>query len=124
MDEAKISVTGRLTSDPEIKYTPSGDAVVKLSVAVNERKFVRATNQWVDGETMYLRVEAWKQLGEKSAEQLRQGDTVTVLGDLKPDNWEKDGQKRIGFKVSAREISLSVRSRKHEPAAAVQESAW
>lgn len=125
--DAKISITGRLTANPELRFTPNGSAVVKFDVAINERKLNKATNQWEDGEAMFLRVEAWKQLAESAADRLEKGDLVTVVGDLKPDNWEKDGQKRIGFKVAAKEIAASVRGRKngsHVGVAPVQEPAW
>lgn len=120
---AAISFTGRLTADPELKYTPSGAAVVNFSVAVNERKFDRSTNQWVDGEAMYLNVEAWKQLAEGAGEALTRGSLVTITGELKPDNWEKDGQKRTGFKVSANEIGASVKGFKPSERP-VGEPAW
>lgn len=120
---SKMTISGRLTADPQLRFIPSGDAVASFTVAQNDRRYDKATNQWVDGEALFLKVEAWRQLGEGAAEQLRKGDAVVVVGTLKPDNWEKDGQKRIGFKLVAEDIGASVRARKRAEEAA-QEPAW
>ena len=124
MSEAVLTITGRLTADPELRFIPSGDAVVKFSVAQNERKLDKQSGQWVDGEAMFIKVEAWRQLAEGAAEALERGSLVTVVGTLKPDNYEKDGQKRIGFKLVAKEIGASVRARKNVEPKVEQEVAW
>lgn len=119
----KISISGNLTADPQLRFTPSGDAVVNFSIGHNERKFDKSTNQWVNGEPLFVKVEAWRQIAEGAAEKLHQGDAVLIVGSLRPDNWVKDGQERKGVKLVAEEISQSVRAKKTE-SQAVQEPAW
>jgi single-strand DNA-binding protein len=109
---SKISISGRLTADPQLRFIPSGDAVVSFTVAQNDRKYDKATGQWVDGETLFLKVEGWRMIAEGAAETLRKGDAVVVMGTLKPDNYEKNGEKRYGMKLVADEIGASVRARK------------
>lgn len=125
---SKISIAGRLTADPQLRFIKSGDAVVSFTVAQNDRKYDKATGQWVDGEPLFMKVEAWRLIAEGAADQLHKGDAVVVIGVLKPDNWEKDGQKRQGFKIVADEIGASVRARKRveQPVAAggVEEPIW
>lgn len=126
---ASITISGRLTADPKLRFIPSGDAVASFSVAVNDRKLDKSTGQWVDGEPLFVNVEAWRQLGEGAADKLSRGSVVTVVGTLKPDNWEKNGEQRKSVKIVATEVGLSVRSvksaagqsRSSEP---VQEPAW
>ena len=129
MNAATITISGRLTHDPKLRFIPSGDAVASFSVAVNERKFDKATGQWVEGEALFLEVEAWRQLGEGAAERLERGSFVTVVGTLRPNNWTKDdGVEKKGMKVVATEIGLTVRASKPASSArqatAVQEPAW
>lgn len=123
-----ITISGRLTADPKLRFIPAGDAVASFSVAVNERKLDKATGQWVDGEVLFLDVEAWRQLGEGAAERLERGSFVTVVGTLRPNNWTKDGVEKKGMKVVATEIGLTVRASKAATPAreanAVQEPAW
>lgn len=124
MTDAILTITGRLTADPQLRFIPSGDAVVSFTVAQNERKLDKATGQWVDGEAMFVKVEAWRQLAEGAAERLEKGSLVTVTGNLKPDNYEKDGEKRKGFKLVAKDIGASVRAKKQAPQQQLQEVDW
>lgn len=120
----KFTISGRLTADPQLRFIPSGDAVATFTVAQNDRKYDKATNSWVDGETLFIKVDAWRQLGEGAAERLAKGDLVVVTGTLKPESWEKDGQKRTSIKLVADEIGVSVRARKTAAAQPVQEPVW
>lgn len=124
---ATVTITGRLTADPQIRFTQNGDSVVSFSVAHTDRKLDRNTNQWVDaGETLFLNVSAFKQLADGAAEALIKGDLVTVIGKLKQRSYDaKDGTRRTSMELVADEIARSVRSRK--PAVeqqTVQEPAW
>lgn len=112
MSDAILTITGRLTAEPQLRFIPSGDAVASFTVAQNERKLDKATGQWVDGEAMFIKVEAWRQLAEGAAERLEKGSLVTVTGNLKPDNYTKDGVERKGFKLVAKDIGASVRAKK------------
>lgn len=120
---ATLTITGRLTADPQLRYTPAGDAVASFCVAHTDRKLDRNTNQWVDaGDPLFINVSAFKQLAEGAAEMVK-GDMVTVVGKLKADNYEKDGVSRKGVKLLADEIGRSVRARKGA-ARPAQEPAW
>lgn len=109
MAEAKITITGNLTADPELRYV-GDNAVAQFSVASTASK--KVGDEWVDEETVFLRVSAWRQLGEGAAETLRKGDSVIVTGKLKQRSFEKDGQKRSVFEIDADNIGKSVRARK------------
>lgn len=89
-----ISGTGRLTASPELRFSQSGVAVCSLSLAFNSRRLDKATNTWVDGDVFYIRATAFKDLAEHIVESLEKGEEVNVIGRLKTDEWEKDGQKR------------------------------
>lgn len=89
-----ISGTGRLTASPEMRFTQSGMGVCSLNLAFNSRRLDKSTNEWVDGDVFYIRATAFKDLAEHIAESLDKGDEVNVIGRLKTDEWEKDGQKR------------------------------
>lgn len=105
-----VTLVGRLTADPELRFTPSGDAVAEFTVASNERRYDRETNTWVDEKNpVYMTVSAWRKLAEGAAETLGQGSLVIVQGRLKSDTWEKDGQTRSKIKMVADEIGASVR---------------
>lgn len=119
---ASVTIAGRLTADPELRFIPSGDAVASFTVAWTKRRFDRNTNTWADdGEPLFLDTVAWRQLGEGAAEKLKRGDSVVVIGTLRQRSWEKDGQKHKRIELVADEIGLSVRARK-EPGAAAASS--
>ena len=122
---ATVTISGRLTADPVLRFTQNGDSVVSFSVAHTERKYDRTTNQWTDaGEPLYLNVSAFKQLADGAADALTKGDAVIVTGKLKQRSYDaKDGTRRTVVELMADEIGRSVRARK--PAAQpVQEPAW
>ena len=127
MMTAITTIDGRLTANPDLRFIPSGDARVSFTVAYSKRKFDKATNTWSnDGDPIFLDVVAWKQLAEGAADQLERGSTVIVTGELQQRNWEKDGQKRSKIELVAKEIGLSVRSRKPQNSAQEpeQQVAW
>lgn len=88
-----FTIEGRLAADPEIRWTNDGTAVTTFAVACSDRYKNQQTNQWEDTEALYIRCQAWKNRAENIANQLRKGTPVLVVGKLKPNNWEKDGQK-------------------------------
>lgn len=107
MNEPTITLTGNVTGDAELRFTPSGHAVANLSVAVNPRD--KQGDQWVDGEPNFYRVAAWKDLAENVAESVRRGDRVTVVGRLRVREYEHNGEKRTSLDVTADSVALDLR---------------
>ncbi|WP_167198029.1 single-stranded DNA-binding protein [Brevibacterium pigmentatum] len=108
--ETVITVVGNLTSDPELRFTPNGAAVSNFTVASTPRIFDRQRNEFVDGETLFLRCSAWKELGENSAESLQRGTRVIVQGRLKSRSFEtKEGEKRTVMELDVDEVGPSLR---------------
>lgn len=99
-----LTVVGNLTDAPELRFTPSGAAVAKFSVAVNPRRFDKAKNEWVDDEPSFYRVTAWRGLAENLVETLAKGHRVIVVGELTQRSWEdKDdpGKRHYAWEVTA-----------------------
>jgi single-strand DNA-binding protein len=107
--ETVITIIGNLTADPELRFTPSGDAVANFTVASTPRTFDRQTQEWKDGDALFLRCNVWRAQGENVAEGLRRGDRVVVVGRLKQRSYEKDGQKRTVLELEADEVAASAR---------------
>ena len=104
MSLPSITFVGNLTRDPELKFTQSGSALLKLSVACNDRT-KDSDGTWKDGDTTYLDVTAWRTLAENAAESLTKGDTVIVVGRFKSRSYEAaDGTKRTAYDVDAQHI--------------------
>lgn len=101
-----ITLVGNITADPEIRFTPSGAAVAKFSIAVNRRTYDRQTNEWKDSGADYHRITCWRALAENVAESLTKGMRVIVTGDLKSRSWtdEKSGQKHSAWEVDATSV--------------------
>lgn len=108
--ETLITVVGNLTADPELRFTPSGSAVASGTIASTPRTFDRTTNEWKDGETLFVRYSAWRDQGENAAESLTKGQRVIAQGFLKPNNYEtKEGEKRTGYELEVQEIGPSLK---------------
>src|SRR6201990_3459019 len=105
-----ITVVGTLTADPELRFTPSGAAVANFTVASTPRTFDRNTNEWRDGEAMFLNCAVWRQAAENVAESLQKGMRVIVSGRLKSRSYEtREGEKRTVFEVDVDEIGPALR---------------
>jgi single-strand DNA-binding protein len=108
--ETVITVIGNLTDDPELKFTPSGAAVANFTVASTPRTFDRQTNEWKDGDALFIRCAAWRQLAENVAESLQKGQRVVVTGALRIRNFERqDGSKGTSVEINVDEIGPSLR---------------
>lgn len=108
--ETVITVIGNLTDDPELKFTPSGAAVANFTVASTPRTFDRQSNDWKDGDALFIRCAAWRQLAENCAESLQKGQRVIVTGALKVRNFERqDGSKGTSVEINVDEIGPSLR---------------
>ena len=108
--ETSITVIGNLTADPELRFTPSGAAVANGTIASTPRTFDKASNEWKDGETLFVRYSAWRELGENITESLVKGQRVVATGFLKPNNYEtKEGEKRTGYELDVQEMGPSLK---------------
>ena len=108
MADTHVTVTGNLSDDPEVTFTPSGQAVCNFRLAVTAR--VRDGEGWRDGDTSFFRVNVWRQLAEHVAESLTKGDRAVVIGRLKSRSWETpEGDKRSVVEVEADEVAPSLR---------------
>src|SRR5689334_22048636 len=108
--ETIITVVGNLTDDPELKFTPSGAAVTNFTVASTPRTFDRQTNEWKDGDALFLRCAAWRQLAENVAESLTKGQRVIVTGALRVRQYERqDGSKGTSVEMNVEEVGPSLK---------------
>jgi single-strand DNA-binding protein len=109
--ETVITVIGNLTNDPELRFTPNGAAVASFTVASTPRTFDRQSNEWKDGDTLFLRCTVWRQAAENVAESLHKGTRVIVQGRLKQRSFEtREGEKRTVVELEADEVGASLRS--------------
>ncbi|MFD5582296.1 MULTISPECIES: single-stranded DNA-binding protein [unclassified Streptomyces] len=109
--ETVITVIGNLVDDPELRFTPSGAAVAKFRVASTPRTFDRQTNEWKDGESLFLTCSVWRQAAENVAESLQRGMRVIVQGRLKQRSYEdREGVKRTVFELDVDEVGPSLRN--------------
>ncbi|PXW35968.1 single-stranded DNA-binding protein [Nocardia sp. 348MFTsu5.1] len=105
-----ITVVGNLTADPELRFTPSGAAVANFTVASTPRTFDRQSNDWKDGEALFMRCNIWRDAAENVAESLTKGSRVIVSGRLKQRSYEtREGEKRTVVELEVDEIGPSLR---------------
>jgi len=108
--ETIITVVGNLTDDPELKFTPSGAPVANFTVASTPRTFDKQTNEWKDGDALFLRCAAWRQLAENVAESLTKGQRVIVTGALRVRQYERqDGSKGTSVEMNVDEVGPSLK---------------
>lgn len=109
--ETVITVVGNLVDDPELRFTPSGAAVAKFRVASTPRTFDRQTNEWKDGESLFLTCSVWRQAAENVAESLQRGMRVVVQGRLKQRSYEdREGVKRTVYELDVEEVGASLKN--------------
>ena len=108
--DVTITVIGNLTDDPELRFTPSGAAVAKFRVASTPRFLDKQTNEWKDGEPLFLQCNIWRQAAENVAESLQRGARVIVSGRLRQRTYEtREGEKRTVMELEVDEIGPSLR---------------
>jgi single-strand DNA-binding protein len=108
--ETVITVVGNLTDDPELRFTPSGAAVANFRIASTPRNLNRQTNEWEDGEALFLSCSVWRQAAENVAESLQKGMRVVVQGRLKSRSYEtREGEKRTVMELDVEEIGPSLK---------------
>lgn len=105
-----ITVVGNLTADPELRYTQSGLAVANFTIASTPRSFDRQSNEWKDGEALFLRASCWREFAEHVAGSLTKGMRVVAQGRLRQRSYEtKEGEKRTSIELEVDEIGPSLR---------------
>ena len=107
--EPIITIVGNLTSDPELRYVASGTPVASFTVASTPRNLNKQTNQWEDGEAMFVRCSVWREYGENVAETLTKGMRVVVTGRLTVRSYEYNGEKRQSIEMQVDEVGPSLR---------------
>ena len=108
--ETVITIIGNLTNDPELRFTPSGAAVANFTVASTPRNFDRQSNEWKDGETLFMRCSIWRDAAENIAESLHRGTRVIATGRLKSRSYDtKEGEKRTVIELDVDEVGPSLR---------------
>ena len=108
--DVTITVVGNLTDDPELRFTPSGAAVARFRVASTPRFLDRQTNEWKDGEPLFLQCQVWRQAAENAAESLQRGARVIVTGRLRQRTYEtREGEKRTVMELEVDEVGPSLR---------------
>jgi single-strand DNA-binding protein len=108
--ETVITVVGNLTDDPELRFTPSGAAVASFTVASTPRTFDKNSNEWKDGDALFLRCSIWRQAAENVAESLTKGMRVVVQGRLRQRSYEtREGEKRTVVELDVEEVGPSLK---------------
>ena len=108
--DTTITVVGNLVADPELRFTPAGAAVANFRIASTPRTFNRSTNQWEDGEALFLTCNVWREAAENAAESLTKGMRVIVQGRLRQRSYEtREGEKRTIFEVEVDEVGPSLK---------------
>ncbi len=108
--ETVITVVGNLVDDPELRFTPSGAAVANFRIASTSRTFDKQSNEWKDGDALFLSCSVWRQAAENVAESLQKGMRVVVQGRLKSRQYEtREGEKRTVFEIEVEEVGPSLK---------------
>jgi single-strand DNA-binding protein len=109
--DTQITIVGNLVDDPELRFTPAGQPVARFRVASTPRFMDKATNEWKDGDSLFLTCNVWRQAAENVAESLQRGMRVVVSGRLKQRNYEtKEGEKRTVYEVEVDDVGPSLRN--------------
>jgi len=110
MTDQTFTLTGNLTADPELRYTQGGKAVANFTIASTPRRFDKKTNDWVDGETLFIRCSVWNEFAEHVAGSLTKGNRVVAVGQLKQRSYETaEGEKRTSIELEVDEIGPSLK---------------
>lgn len=108
--DVNITVVGNIVADPELRFTPAGAAVANFRIASTPRRYDSQSNQWVDGEAMFISCNIWRQAAENVAETLTKGMRVIVTGRLRQRSYEtREGEKRTVMEIEVEEVGPSLR---------------
>jgi single-strand DNA-binding protein len=109
--DINVTIVGNLTNDPELRFTPSGAAVASFTVASNSRYLDKTTNEWKDGEPVFMRCSVWRQYAENVAESLTRGTPVFVTGRLKQRSYDtREGEKRTVLELEVDDVGPALRT--------------
>ena len=109
-NETTLTIIGNLTDNPELRFAPSGVALSKFTVASTPRLYDQNTNQWRDGEPLFMSCSAWRDMAENIAESLTKGARVVVTGRLRLSRWETpEGEKRQAFQLDVEDVGASLK---------------
>ena len=109
--DINLTIVGNITNDPELRFTPSGAAVASFTVASNSRYLDKTTNEWKDGEPVFMRCSVWRQYAENVAESLTRGTRVIVTGRLKQRSYEtREGEKRTVLEMEVDDVGPALRT--------------
>ena len=109
--DTQITIAGNLVDDPELRYTPNGQAVARFRVASTPRFRDNASGEWKDGDSLFLTCNVWRQAAENAAESLQRGMRVIVQGRLRQRSYEtREGEKRTVYEVEVDEVGPSLRN--------------
>lgn len=108
-NEPIITLVGNLTADPELRFLNSGVPVASFTVASTPREKNKQTDQWEDGEALFVRCSAWREMGENVTNSLTKGDRVIVQGRLQSRSYEKDGQQRTSLELQVDAVGPDLR---------------
>jgi len=109
--DTQITIVGNLVDDPQLRYTPTGQAVANFRIASTPRFMDRTTNEWKDGDSLFLSCNVWRQAAENVAESLQRGMRVIVQGRLRQRSYEtKEGEKRTVYEIEVDEVGPSLRN--------------
>ncbi len=109
--DIQVTIVGNLTADPELRFTPSGQAVANFTVASTTRLFDKQTNEWRDGDTVFMRCAVWRQYAENVAESLTRGSRVIATGRLKQRSFEtKEGEKRTVVEMDVDDVGPALKN--------------
>jgi single-strand DNA-binding protein len=110
--DTQITIAGNLVDDPELRFTPAGQPVAKSRIASTPRYLDKSSNEWKDGDSLFLTCNVWRQAAENVAKTLQRGMRVIVSGRLRQRSYEtKEGEKRTVYEVEADEVAVSLRGR-------------
>jgi single-strand DNA-binding protein len=109
--DTQLTVVGNLVDDPELRFTPAGQPVARFRIASTPRFMDKTTNEWKDGDSLFLTCNVWRQAAENVAESLQRGMRVIVSGRLKQRSYEtKEGEKRTVYEVEVDDVGPSLRN--------------
>lgn len=108
-NETRITVVGNLTADPELRFTPAGAAVASFTVASTPRRYDKTSEEWVDGDPLFLRCSAWRDMAENTSQSLTKGARVIVTGNLKQRSYETPGGSRTVVELDVDDVGPSLK---------------